>query len=677
MSEGQPSQIIDYPDVDYRNVVSKTILSEREVKIGQNRLWVGTSTSRFKKLHWLWEKLKRKQRERKLLSYLIPRILFAICSPLTATKGFFSIPALIVSLGAISFLAFFTAIPSFVITALVLINVAYCLAIEQPIYFRPFVILSKQIFGKTKKANYNVKTKRLVEQNEKLREKQGLPRFVPGKTNISLANKTSFLKRAVDYTRLAIAYGIAFFIVALRTIESSGRNTLGLMALVLLFTPTPASGFILLFTFTSIVGYCINNSQQFMQQIHETLKILVKFKIFDRKIYTKDDYDNKIDDQRVLLKFQSNIAADKSSSAKPNLVVGDPALAQKSASKWKRGLYYFINLCFWVGAAGTSTAAFFTINKFFKLMDGVAYLGFFALTPPHVAFALALIMTGYILFVEQRKILFPYFRSLFQGFLGTSDQKNKTPKDPLVKIANLQEKISATLKQLRESRPKNWQDVEEAQEWHELDEIDQEFANTYSNSIFDDTTYNYSKTRIFLTNIAATIILSLRAITSIGAPALGLDVALKTSLLFAAKLIGVSIAGFLGPWTFFPCLIIATLGYLIKFSRNAKDQWHETKAIIGRIKNPRNELAIKQQHSMYEKMYSRLMIKANQVTDSKIRFTKTPAEQTCNGKVLKFFKVSGVEFLSYNDSTGIQSKPKSKNKTAINPDDVRRACPSP
>ena len=667
MSEGQTSQIIDYPDVDYYNVVSKDVLPEDDAKEGQNRLWIGTSTARFKKLHWLWEKLKRKRREKKLLSYLIPRILFAICSPLTATKGFFSIPALIVSLAAIPFFSFFAFIPSFIIMALVLINLAYSLGIEQPIYFRPFITLYKQNFGKTKKVNYNLKTQRLVEQNDDLRDKQGLPRLVPVKTNITLTDKTRsskagyFLKRAVDYIRLVIAYGIAFFIVALRTIESSGRNTLGLMALVLLFTPTPASGFILLFTFTSIVGYCINNSQQFMQQIHETLKILANFKIFNSKIYTKDDYEEKIDEQRVLLKFKSNIVIGPYSS--PVTTSGNGAVAaQQPVSRWKKVFYYVIDVCFWIGAAGTSTAAFFTINKFFILMKPVAYLGFFALTPPYVAFALALIMTGYILFVEQRKILFPYFRTLFRG---SGEQDNKPKKDPLVKIANLQEKISATLAQLRISHP---------EQWHKFKEIDHEFANSYSNPIFDDTAYNYSRPRIFFANVAATIILSLRAITSIGAPALGLDVALKTCLIFAAKLVGVSIAGFLGPWTFFPCLIIATLGYLIKFSRNAKDQWHQTKAIVGRIKNPRNELAIKQQHSMYEKMYSSLILKANQVTDRKIRFTKTSAEQTCNGKVLKFFKVSRVNFLRYNDPTAIASKPKNKESFNAN---LARNCPSP
>ena len=518
-------------------------------------------------IQWHKAKLIKKHDEKKLIRYLLSRFLYQVCSPAAAMKGFFSIPSLFTSLIAISIFSWLSAIPPIFISSLVVLNVVFCLRVEQPIFFKPFRTLIKQALGYKTKPNFNTQTidlrtriKTLLDDHANLKTSHTEiltkhPEFLPKdniKNNTVFNKATSLISALTYYPRLILGYAVAYFIVSLRAMESSGRNMLGIVSFFALITPTPVTSLSYLFLAVSLVGYAINNSQFIVQQIHETLKKL------GFKRFIKDDYLNHL----KLLKQLVKPVKDKTPSS-------PKAKKTEQAHDWRYPIYLLCKAGFWLGAVGLSMTAFFS----FKILGA---------SSPQITFALAAIISVYILLVEQ-KILSSYVDGLVRNALGLNDKKTKATKTLDERIERRQQKILA----LESFLLTIWIAQKEVNDLKATFNKPNKSPKIVLTPIDRSVTPNYSLIRKILAYTGTYGILILRGLTSIGPPALGLDIAITGCIVALSSTLGFSVA-FLGPWTFFPCLLVSTLGYIIKCSRNITDQFYDTLEKMFFLANPQN-----------------------------------------------------------------------------------------
>lgn len=540
------------------------------------------------------------------LDYIL-KTLFIIGAYSSASQGFFAIESFVNSLAAIPGMAFLHLIPYGFILSAAIINFIYSVRVEQKVFEPHFYNLIKQLVGLDNKKTNNQKCIDTIQDNQKLKKQllklgrnqskpaeQKIQDFINSLNNLKLKPKNKVRTvRILSSCYTFFGYLIASCVVGLRSIVSIGSTMLGMKVLALIIlsgfgiTTLPFPVILIpVFAITSAIGYFIKTSQNLIDQFNKILKF------FGIARFIKTDLKLAEQDKVLILKniyraYKGTDIKSKKADLKQN----------KNIPHWQKVILAIFSIGFYAGAIGASMQGFFTIDKFVNQMSEV--LSLFRHIPYKAILSSATIISIYILFVEQN-ILKQYFDSMvtkiIDFFKGNkqkdSNSNNLVKKEFCVYLSKkeyrnnyiLQNLLSTDYKALAIKQGNDNKDYLVKIEFkneasYKIFKLHQKIDQIYNedcmiaannkrsqNNIYNIEskieTNNPSFIRYTASVIATTVILLLRAVTSIGPSVLGLT---KATNFFIAPIFRLTSFGSI---VYLPSIIQASFGYFIKCSQN-------------------------------------------------------------------------------------------------------------
>lgn len=220
----------------------------------------------------------------------------------------------------------------------------------------------------------------------------------------------------------------------------------------------------------------------------------------------------------------------------------------------------FTSILYWIGAIASATQGYFSINAFISSLSVVPGLSFLSLIPYLYIFLSATTIALYSIIVEQQifhkhfvNLIKQLFAKLFPSLFGSSSSGIKFDKTYHEQTKELQIKLAAL------SEPS------------EKTKADTQKTKSKNRSLLS---WIFYKIRFYFGHLIAFVIVSLRAIVSIGSTMLGL----KSIFLVIAS-------AFLlpAPPTYFilAYALMSAVSYIIKSSQNLVCQFNETLKLLG------------------------------------------------------------------------------------------------